>query len=201
MRRHNLPLKYLAAIVGIVFCCGAQEKSPTIRRAQHFTISAVAGEHGKVSPSGSVTVTQGGHVTFSTKADSGYQVDSVIVDGSDQGMLTSYTFTNVSYEHTLRVTFVRTSRPHAAGVPAPDSSKVKQEHAITTMAGAHGSIFPPGTVFVAHHRIVEFAVNADPGYAVDSVFVDEVAIGRVTTYTFVDVMYDHTLRATFVKGK
>jgi hypothetical protein len=68
-------------------------------------ITASAEEGGIISPSGAVNVNAGSNQTFQFIPDSGYKVLDVIVDGSSFGGNTSYTFTNVSSNHTITVTF------------------------------------------------------------------------------------------------
>ena len=169
--------------------------------SEEHIILAVAGAHGTLSPVGYVTVRHGGIVTFSTRADSGYYVDSVIVDGVNQGTLTSYTFTDVSANHMIRATFTTERGSGRWHTMTPDSSTGQHELTISAIAGPHGSISPSGVFSVAPHGSVIYSIKADPGYSVDSVVVDGINAGTVTTYTFSNVMYEHTVRATFVKGK
>ena len=68
-------------------------------------ITTSAGEGGTISPSGGVSVNAGSNQTFHFIPDAGYRVLDVTVDGSSVGRNTSYTFTNVSANHTIMVTF------------------------------------------------------------------------------------------------
>lgn len=70
-----------------------------------YTITASAGPNGSISPSGSVTVNQGSNKSFTITPDSGYSIDDVLVDGSSVGAVSSYTFTNVTQNHTISATF------------------------------------------------------------------------------------------------
>jgi len=72
-----------------------------------YTITASAGAGGTISPSGAVQVSAGSNPTFQFIPDAGYEVLDVTVDGSSVGSNTSYTFTNVSSNHTIAVTFKR----------------------------------------------------------------------------------------------
>ena len=69
------------------------------------TITASAGSGGSISPSGSVSVTAGGSQTFTVTPNANYNIASVTVDGVNQGAISSYTFTNVSGNHTIHVEF------------------------------------------------------------------------------------------------
>jgi len=71
-----------------------------------YTITASAGSHGSISPSGSITVNQGSNKSFTITPDTGYQIDDVLVDGSSVGAVSSYTFTNVTQDHTISATFI-----------------------------------------------------------------------------------------------
>jgi M6 family metalloprotease-like protein len=74
--------------------------------AQSFNIVAQAGVHGSINPSGTVSVNFGGSQRFAFTPSAGYSVDSVIVDGiRNLDSLSGYTFTNVTANHTIRVTF------------------------------------------------------------------------------------------------
>ncbi|MCX5998815.1 MAG: hypothetical protein NTU41_04290 [Chloroflexi bacterium] len=70
-----------------------------------YTITASAGDHGSISPSGAVAVDSGGTQTFTINPEPGYHVADVLVDGSSVGALTSYTLTNVSADHTVAAAF------------------------------------------------------------------------------------------------
>ena len=66
---------------------------------------AAAAESGEISPSGKVTVVQGGDMTFRMIPQKGYQVADVLVDGESVGVVTRYTFEDVRRSHTISVTF------------------------------------------------------------------------------------------------
>ena len=70
-----------------------------------WTITASAGAHGSISPSGSVVVIQGASQAFTITPDPTYAVANVLVDGGSVGPVTSYTFTNVTAAHTISATF------------------------------------------------------------------------------------------------
>ena len=70
------------------------------------TIQASAGANGIITPSGTVTVAHGANQTFSMIPDADYEVQEVYIDGSPVGSMTSYTFTNVTTDHYIHVTFM-----------------------------------------------------------------------------------------------
>ena len=73
----------------------------------YYTIEATAGAGGSISPSGSVSVREGGDQTFTITPDKGYAVSTVKIDGKSIGAVKSYTFENVSRTHTIEVVFVK----------------------------------------------------------------------------------------------
>src|SRR6266516_2854593 len=60
------------------------------------TITASAGANGSISPSGAVIVNYAASQTFTISPSTGYHVAGVLVDGSSVGVVTSYTFANVT---------------------------------------------------------------------------------------------------------
>ncbi len=72
---------------------------------QFHVITATAGLSGSISPSGAVSVDQGTNQTFTITPAAGYQVSNVLVDGRSVGAVTSYTFSNVTANHTIAASF------------------------------------------------------------------------------------------------
>jgi hypothetical protein len=70
-----------------------------------FTITASAGSGGSVSPSGTVTVNYGDSKTFTITPDKGYKIRDVKVDGKSVGAVSTYTFSNITDNHTIEATF------------------------------------------------------------------------------------------------
>ena len=70
-----------------------------------YTITATAGEHGSISPSGAVEVVEGSSQIFVITAEDGYEIESLTVDGKSVDAAASYTFENVAAAHTIAVTF------------------------------------------------------------------------------------------------
>jgi hypothetical protein len=70
-----------------------------------YTITASAGSNGSISPAGTTKVMQSDSKTYTIQPSSGYKVKSVLVDGVNVGAVTSYTFSNVSGNHTIKAEF------------------------------------------------------------------------------------------------
>ncbi len=73
--------------------------------AQQFTVTASAGSGGVISPSGAVAVTKGQAQTFTMTPFAGYMLRDVLIDGKSVGKVNRYTFSDVSANHTIHVTF------------------------------------------------------------------------------------------------
>ena len=71
-----------------------------------YVITASAGTHGTISPAGNVSVTYGDDVVFQFNPVAGYEVEDVLIDGESVGASPSYTFENVSANHSIHVTFM-----------------------------------------------------------------------------------------------
>src|SRR5439155_7473409 len=71
------------------------------------TITASAGSGGTVAPAGAVAVSDGASQGFTIAASVCNQVLDVKVDGVSVGAVTSYTFNNVTADHTIAATFTR----------------------------------------------------------------------------------------------
>lgn len=73
--------------------------------SQIHTITATAGEGGKIDPSGAVQINDGKSKTFTITPDAGRFISDVKVDGNSVGTPTTYTFSKVTADHTIEVTF------------------------------------------------------------------------------------------------
>jgi hypothetical protein len=71
----------------------------------YWTVTALAGLGGGVSPAGVVNEVQGTSPTFAITPLAGCVVQSVDVDGLPQGAITSYQFLGVAANHTLSASF------------------------------------------------------------------------------------------------
>jgi len=69
------------------------------------TITSSASAGGSLTPSGPVTVNYGADQTVSILPDAGYHIVDVLIDGVSVGPVSSYTFTNVTADHTLSASF------------------------------------------------------------------------------------------------
>lgn len=86
------------------------------------TIRASAGTNGTISPVGWTSVGEGGEQTFTITPDAGYAVAKVLVDGRSVGAVTSYTFRNVTQDHTIEAVFMKANGNPQTGVTVTRST-------------------------------------------------------------------------------
>jgi ferredoxin-NADP reductase len=148
-----------------------------------FSITATAGGGGTISPIGVPSVACGASQSYTIAPSGSCSAYDVKVDGVSQGPITSYTFTNVLAGHTISVTFT----------PGPFS--------ITASAGAGGTISPSGATSVVCGGSQSYTITRSGGCpGAFDVKVDGVSQGPITSYTFTNVLANHTISATSPGG-
>ena len=143
-------------------------------------ITATAGEHGIISPSGRVRVVDGENQTFQIIPDEHYYISSLIVDGEAVDVADSYQFENVISDHTISASFEA------------------YKHTVTAIAGEHGSISPSGEQMVDEGSDITFTFAPSVGYIVSEVLVDNISVEfSDNSYTLQNVLEDHVVMVNF----
>ncbi len=154
--------------------------------------------HGTIAPSTKQTVKSGGSVTFTFAPDPHYHVKEVRVGGLvvSTSPETGWTVTNVTGDTTISVEYALDAYEIVPSVvPGPDGLP-------------HGTVSPATTQTVGWGATPTFTFIPDPGWNVQTVLVDGVAVtpaGPATstslgsTYTFLPVERDHTISVSFVR--
>lgn len=121
-----------------------------------YTITSEAGSGGSISPSGQVRVDEGDSRSFTIRANSGYAIDDVEVDGSSVGGVTRYRFRNVAADHAIEASF-------RALVPAPPTPSAQKKLRISVRG--RGRVYP-GSGYHRYNKgeTVEIRAVADEGY-------------------------------------
>ena len=165
-----------------------------------YTITATAGENGTIDPA-SAEVMYGYDKTFTITPAEGYRIAAVVVDAETEGEANvtvvagdgyyTYTFTNVTANHTIHATF--------EAIPT---------YTITVNAGENGNVYyndalVSAPIVVTEGATPEFEITPATGYQIDvltvggnTVELTEQQLGGFT-YTFEPVMADITLAVTF----
>jgi len=155
-----------------------------------YTIKASAGVEGSISPSGIVTINPGDSKAFTITPNAGYHIKDVKVDGVSVGAVSTYTFTNITSDHTIEATFEINS------------------YTIKATAGVGGSIIPSGLITVNYGGSQTFEIYPDKGYLIKDVLTDGISI-RIgqpnpqpltsAKFTFENVTSNHAIEAIFKK--
>ena len=141
-------------------------------------ITASAGANGSILPSGAVAVNLSSSQTFTITPDTGYQVAVVLVDSVSAGTVTTYTFSNVTANHTISVTFAANA------------------YTVTPSAGPNGSISPSTPQTVNYNQTAVFTVTPDTDYHIALVTGCNGTLNG-NTYTTGPVTADCAVLATF----
>ena len=151
-----------------------------------YTITATAGANGSISPSGAVNVSNGGDQQFTITPNAGYHIEDIKVDDLSVGAVSSYTFSNITANHTITASFAHN-----------DDDDPIITYTITATAGANGSISPSGAVTVSNGRDQQFTIIPNAGYHIKDIKVDGLSVGAVSSYTFSKITANHTITASF----
>jgi streptogramin lyase len=150
--------------------------------AANPVITSSAGS-GNIEPFGAVEVTKGSNSTFYITPFAGFKISDVKVDGNSVGAVLTYTFNNVIANHTISAGFVKNSANETITVQTPD----------------YGTI-SPSTISVASGSNQTFTVTPNANFKLVDVKVDNASVGSVSSYTFSNIVANHTISATFTSS-
>ena len=72
----------------------------------YYSITTSAAQGGEITPNGKIWVLQGQDKTFTITPDPGYEIDDVLIDDVSIEAVSSYSFTNVTQQHTISAHFI-----------------------------------------------------------------------------------------------
>lgn len=161
---------------------GAYQYSSTtnLPLTTNYTITASAGTGGAIVPSGSVLVTAGGSQSFAIIPSSGYLITNVMVDSTNVGAVSSYTFSSVVTNHTISASFISTgivppSAPANLSANPVSPSEIDLSWTASTagtyaIAGYHvyanGAATPTASVTTTSYKSTGLSANAANSYVV-----------------------------------
>ncbi|MGB9693733.1 MAG: stalk domain-containing protein, partial [Fervidobacterium sp.] len=172
----------LGVIDGVIYALyssGGKKHIVSIKKQQ--IIEASSDSNGSISPSGSVAVIYNALQPFEIAPNAGFKIKDVKVDGVSVGAVSTYTFENVTQDHTIEAVFEPIT------------------YSVTASSGLGGSISPSGNVTVNYGESKTFMIMPNSGYKISNVKVDGVSKGSISLYTFTNITSDHTISATFEK--
>ena len=123
----------------------------------------------------------GEYQNLSYTLQTGYRVDSILIDGINQNIVSSSNIllSNINADHIIKYVFKKIS------------------YTIVSSAGANGSIIPGGNNVVNYGDSIIFSIMPDINYQIDSIIVDGNKQNNSGTYKFRNVVSNHTIRVTF----
>lgn len=148
-----------------------------------FDIVASSGSNGSISPTGTSSLKYGSNATYQFNPDEGYRILDVLVDQTSLGTPSSYEFLNITTDHTIRVTF----------------EEIPVYFTISASSAENGTLSPAGETEILKGESQAFTITPDADYRIDDVMVDGVSVGAVASYTFDNVIADHTIEALFIE--
>ena len=76
-----------------------------INAAKYYTLTAKAGENGKISPDGVAVAGEKTNWTYTITPNEGYEIADVLVDSKSVGAVSTYTFEEIDGDHTIEASF------------------------------------------------------------------------------------------------
>jgi len=143
-----------------------------------FTVTPLAGPNGSITPAVPLSADYNDIVSFTIEPATGYHVASVNGCG---GTLTEGTYT------TGRIT----------GDCTVSAEFAINTYTLTASAGADGIVMPDGVSVVNYGSSPTYAITPFMNYHVTDVLVDGTSVGAIHSYTFTNVVADHSISATF----
>ncbi len=153
------------------------------------TVFVTSGAHGNIAPAGTVLVSSGSSQQFTITPNNGYRTDSVLVDGAKVDSLTTYTFVNVSANHTISAYFSINTFTITV-TPAVTNGTV-------TASGIVGNVLT-----VNYGDTPTFTITPNGGYQISSITINGSTNIPVTdssgqSYQFASVSSNQTITAAF----
>jgi len=150
-----------------------------------YTITVVQPTHGTIAP-GTTTVQYGATPSFVITPETGYDVTTINVNNSN--VINSATNTNGIYTYTF---------PQITGNKTLTATTTIKAYTITATAGSGGAINPNGSTTVYYNSNKTYTFTPNTNYEIDNVVVDGVSVGSPSSYTFVNIVSNHTIHVTF----
>ena len=146
-----------------------------------FTLSYGVNGNGSISGAATQVVSPGANGTLVTAIpSSGYH----FVSWSDGLTTATRLDTNVLADHAYVANFGK-------------DLVVPVTHTVFVSSGPNGAVVPLGARVVNDGDTLQITITPNANYHVNDVVVDGVSVGVTNTYTFVGIVSDHTISATF----
>ena len=154
-----------------------------------YAVTIESSGNGTVTPDVSGFITGLDRHTYIFTPDDGYRIKDVIINGESKGAITNFTFTDVRSDQIVRVEF----------------ELIK--HVLCIISGENGSVAFAGFDKAGEGTEVNLEITPDEalridfipdsGHRVKDVIIDNISLGAISSYTFIDVSGDHTVFVEF----
>jgi hypothetical protein len=134
----------------------------------HFSITAVSTDCGHISPQGIIDILQGDHIVFDIIPETDCILNELWVDAEQITPKSTVFFTSVDQDHSISAVFL--------SIPT---------YTITSQATEGGSISPRGTIHLKENEYQLFEMQANPGFRLADVIIDQQSNGSVNYYALV----------------
>lgn len=128
----------------------------------------------------------------------------ICINGDEENLIDvdtpTYTLTDLIEETTYTVKVRANCDTETSGWITISFATLAPFHTITATAGENGTITPSGAITVTEGEDLTFSFIPDDGYRLENVLVDGISVMsniENNTYTFTNVVEDHTIHATF----
>ncbi len=103
-----------------------------------YSVTVTQGSNGTISPGTQASISSGSSQTFTITPSSGYEIATLTIDGSSVATSTSYTFSNITANHTITASF--------SAIPSSSSGGGSSAPIVVSVAsggGGGGGYIPP----------------------------------------------------------
>ena len=166
----------------------AYYKNAVWEKFHDAVITSTAGEHGTISPSGTIIYSLGSSASYVISPETGYKIKKILVDGVEivvtaaDGAAQSYEFVEIQKDHTISAEFEQ------------------RMFKITVVCGENGKIEPSTTKDYAYGSEVAFVITPNDGYVIKDVLIDGVSNAKAkenAKYTFSNLRANHKIEVSF----
>ena len=166
----------------------AYYKNAVWEKFRDAVITSTAGEHGTISPSGTIIYSLGSSASYVISPETGYKIKKILVDGVEivvtaaDGAAQRYEFDDIQKDHTILAEFEQ------------------RMFKITVVCGGNGKIEPSTTKDYAYGSEVAFVITPNDGYVIKDVLIDGVSNAKAkenAKYTFSNLRANHKIEVSF----
>lgn len=166
----------------------AYYKNAVWEKFRDAVITSTAGEHGTISPSGTIIYSLGSSASYVISPETGYKIKKILVDGVEivvtaaDGAAQRYDFDDIQKDHTISAEFEQ------------------RMFKITVVCGGNGKIEPSTTKDYAYGSEVAFVITPNDGYVIKDVLIDGVSNAKAkenAKYTFSNLRANHKIEVSF----